>query len=197
MRSILTNKLVGVICLLLGFNEIETKLGIPQILEIKGKWTPNDSEKKAAWELYVELVSRISVVKMEGDEGILREALDSLYSLFGSTREILRKYGPDVAPMKGVGEPSLGKIAVVVLNLLLRPLLTKWHPLLQEYEEQRKEGVTRKAHEENWALNKKMRLDVEEARKVLNAYSYELAKIAGVDPIHDEIESENDGVKKT
>ena len=64
---------------------------------IKGKWKPDQQEKNAAWELYVELVTRISVVELKKSEGILREALNSLYSLFPTTRQVLRKYGPSIA----------------------------------------------------------------------------------------------------
>jgi hypothetical protein len=58
----------------------------------------------------------------------MREAMNSLYSLFGSTREILRKAGPTV----GASHDSVGGIAIAVLNKGLRPFLSKWHPLLQE-----------------------------------------------------------------
>jgi hypothetical protein len=40
-------------------NEIETTVTIPHIVEIKGKWKPNKVEQEAAWEIYVELISRI------------------------------------------------------------------------------------------------------------------------------------------
>jgi hypothetical protein len=64
-------------------------------------------------------------------EGSTRESLNSIYSLFDTTRAILRSYGPSVA-RPGVGRGlSLGYLAVSMLNLVLRPLLTKWHlPLM-------------------------------------------------------------------
>lgn len=33
-----------------------------RVVEISGTWEPNDAERRAAWELYVELVTRVSVV---------------------------------------------------------------------------------------------------------------------------------------
>ncbi|PAZ15404.1 hypothetical protein CLM62_13375 [Streptomyces sp. SA15] len=39
-------------------------------------------------------------------EGFLREALSSLYTFFTTTREILRRYGPDVAPPLAPGHVS-------------------------------------------------------------------------------------------
>ena len=72
-------------------------------LKIQGSWQPDEAEQNAAWELYVELITRISVQELKPDEGLLREALSSLYQLFGETRLILRKYGPSVAKPKGMG----------------------------------------------------------------------------------------------
>src|SRR5512135_26700 len=89
-------------------------------LTVKGDWEADESEQQAAWELYVELVTRAATVELKPGEGLLREALSSLHQVFGETREILRKYGPGVAKPKGQGKLSLGLIAVTVLNSALR-----------------------------------------------------------------------------
>src|SRR5215469_10986472 len=108
---------------------------LPYLADIEGTWAPDQSERDAAWELYVELVTRISVVEL-GPDALLREALNSLYSLFQTTRGILRKYGPGVARPKGGANLSFGHIAVGVLNGALRPALETWHPALLDYENQ-------------------------------------------------------------
>ena len=59
-------------------------------------WKVDTTQKKAAWSLYVELVTRIAVQPLEVDQGLVREAMNSLYSLFGTTREVLKAAGPDV-----------------------------------------------------------------------------------------------------
>jgi hypothetical protein len=46
---------------------------------------------------YIELVTRIAVVPLGPGGGLLRDALSNLYSLFPTTRDILRRYGPGVA----------------------------------------------------------------------------------------------------
>jgi hypothetical protein len=161
------------------------KVGLDlKVLKVEGIWTPTEKEREAAWELYVELVTRISVVELKDKEGILREALNSLYSIFSITREILRKYGPDVAIPRGENEYSFGKLAIMILNYELRPLLTKWHPLLQEYEAKRKLEVSIKEHEDNWEMNVEMRKELNETRKVLIQYSNLLAKVANVEPFY-------------
>ena len=61
------------------------------------EWQSDDTQRRAAWSLYVELVTRIAVQSLELDEGLLREALNSLYSLFGTTRQVLKDAGPLVS----------------------------------------------------------------------------------------------------
>ena len=87
---------------------------------------PDEAQQKVAWELYVELSTRIAVQPAGDNEGSIREALSSLYSIVEATREILREAGPTVAQ----GPNSVGALAIEVVNRGLRPFLTKWHPLL-------------------------------------------------------------------
>ena len=35
-----------------------------KLFSISGTWVPNDAERRAAWELYVEMITRIAVVPM-------------------------------------------------------------------------------------------------------------------------------------
>jgi hypothetical protein len=139
-------------------------------------WEADPTERNAAWELYVELVTRVAVQPMEGDIGTVREAMNSLYSLFASTREILRKAGPNV----GASHDSVGGIAIAVLNHGLRPFLSRWHPLLQEWEAQKGDGVSPAAHEKAWVREPALRAELEALRKDLEQYANALAEIAGV-----------------
>lgn len=152
-------------------------------LNIQGEWEADESEQKAAWELYVELVTRIAVVELKPDEGLLREALSSLYQIFNETRQILRKYGPAVAQPKGKGKLSFGVIAVTVLNSALRPILAKWHPLLMTYENTRGPGISPADHEAKWEYNDELRKIFTELQETMKQYSLLLADAAGVPPI--------------
>jgi hypothetical protein len=102
------------------------------------EWEADSTQRSAAWALYVELVTRIAVQELEQDAGLVREAMNSLYTLFGTTREILRSSGPDV----GATRDSVGGLAIAVLNKGLRPFLSKWHPLLQIWEAKRPTNVS-------------------------------------------------------
>ena len=44
------------------------------------EWEADSTERYAAWSLYVELVTRISVQPLHEDEGILREVLNRTYA---------------------------------------------------------------------------------------------------------------------
>ena len=161
-------------------SSVEVKLKVPQFAEISGTWQPDDSERRAAWEMYVELVTRISVAELQPEEGLLREALSSLYSLFDTTRKILREYGPSVAQPKGEDDLSFGYLAVVILNNVLRPVLAKWHPLLLDYENTRESSVSPLEHEKRWEKHDELRQVLDEVRVVLTDYADLLARVAGV-----------------
>ncbi len=142
-------------------------------------------EKIAAWKLYVELNTRVTVQPLAGDQGLLREALTSFYSVFQITREILKEAGPEVA----LESESLGGYAMQVLNEVIRPLTAYWHPRLEEWESKCPEGMSRLEHESSWKESKKLRKEIEKVRKKLTQYCDCLGYIAGVTPLHREAES--------
>lgn len=172
-------------------NSVKVNLKLPFIGGIEGNWEFDEIEKKAAWEMYVELVTRISVVKLEYDEGLLREALSSLHTLFSTTRNILREYGPTVAIPKGKDNLSFGYISIVILNTLIRPVLSKWHPLLLDYESNRG-NISPLEHERNWDKHDELREVLEEVRIKLIEYANLLSEVSNVPSliIEEGIESE-------
>ncbi len=158
-------------------------ISIPGFGKLEGQWEPDKSEQKAAWEMYVELMTRISVVELKSGDGLLREALDSLYSLFETTREILKKYGPKIARSKSSNDLCFGKVAVIILNEGIRPVLTKWHPLLLDYESTREEQQSRVEHENSWKMNDELRKELNKVRYMLFCYAKLLSEVAGVDSL--------------
>jgi hypothetical protein len=164
---------------------VQVSLRIPFTgISIGGTWEPDESQRKAAWEMYVELVTRVAMVELGPDEGLLREALSSLYALFDITRQILRSYGPAVAQPKGEGDLSFGRLAVFILNDLLRPILAPWHPRLLEFEATRAPGVSAAEHERRWPEAARLHETLQEAQQVLGQYADILAAVAGVPPLH-------------
>ena len=53
--------------------QVQVKLTIPFLGEVSGTWEPDEAERRAAWELYVELATRVAVVPLGPGEGLLRE----------------------------------------------------------------------------------------------------------------------------
>ena len=94
------------------------KIKIP-FLEME--FSPKDLDKDAAWDLYIELLTRITIQPLKTEHGDEEIALKSIYSLFPSTRGVIKNYGR--------GCIEFTKIAVVVLNQIIRPFTAKWHKL--------------------------------------------------------------------
>lgn len=85
------------------------------------EWSPQEKDREAAWELYVEMLTRIVTQPLPEEQGDEQDALESVAALFGITREILRRNGRECA--------QFTKVAVIVLNQIVRPFTTKWHRL--------------------------------------------------------------------
>lgn len=151
---------------------------------ISGEWVADEAQRTAAWEMYVELVTRISIQPLHENEGLLREALSSLHALFGETRRILRTHGPDVARAERKKFLSFGAIAVDVLNVWLRPFLASWHPRLAGYEFQRAPATSPVAHERAWAEGKELRAALVALQGKLVAYADLLAEVCEVQSLH-------------
>jgi hypothetical protein len=100
-----------------------TKLKINvHVLEME--WTPQEKDREAAWELYIELLTRITTQPLPETHGDEKTALESIYNLFPTTREILKRKGRECE--------QFTKLAVVVLNQIVRPFTAKWHRLSLE-----------------------------------------------------------------
>ena len=59
---------------------------------LEAEFNPKDDDRYAAWELYVEMLTRITTQPLDNKHGNEKTALDSVFSLFPTTREILKKY---------------------------------------------------------------------------------------------------------
>ncbi len=142
---------------------------------IQGTWEPDESEVRAAWELYVELVTRTPLGDISLVEGSTRESLNSIYSLFDTTRTILRSSGPSVASPGAGRRLSFGYLAISMLNLVLRPLLSKWHARLRAWERTNPD-----ASEWEWQSRREFLDDLEATKEQLEQYAGLFAEVADV-----------------
>ncbi|MDE0184109.1 MAG: hypothetical protein OXP71_01495 [Candidatus Poribacteria bacterium] len=116
---------------------------------LQAEFKIHDLDKEAAWELYIELLTRITTQPLPEDSGDNKTALESVYSLFPLTREVIKRKGP--------GCLEFTKIAIVVLNQVIRPFTAKWHKLSLECAFEIPEKV-REFREELADLQEKLRV---------------------------------------
>jgi hypothetical protein len=148
----------------------EVKVTVPHLSELT--FVVNNDARQVAWALFVETVTRISVQPLASDEGLVREALASLYGLFSTTRDALKTSRPSI-PVPG-GQ-TVEYLAVTMLNRELRPFLSRWHPRLQQFE-QAHPGVP----ESEWPENASCRNALQEVQEGILAYALGFARLAGV-----------------
>lgn len=122
-----------------------------------------DMDKKAAWELYVELLTRITTQPLALEHGDEDTALKSIHTIFGLTREILKKYGVECV--------EFAKIAIIILNQIVRPFTAKWHRL----------SLNGAFKDTEKCLE--FRKELELIRQSLVNYSKMLSEIAGVEDL--------------
>ena len=97
-----------------GLSSLKINLGF-----LEGEFKPSDPDRAAAWELYIELLTRVTTQSLAPEDGDEKTALDSVYAIFPLTREILRR--------QGSGSGEFAKLAIPVLNQVIRPFTAKWH----------------------------------------------------------------------
>jgi len=60
---------------------------------VEAEFEPAPEDREAAWEMYVELITRVVTQRLDVEHGDEKTALDSVYSLFATTRLILKEKG--------------------------------------------------------------------------------------------------------
>ena len=122
-------------------------------------------DQDAAWELYVEMLTRIVTQPLPYNVGDDKTALDSVYSLFPITREILRRRGRSTV--------KFSMIAIPVLNQIVRPFTAKWH----------RESLAGAFDDD--ANRREFRQELAVLQEELRNYNRMLAEIAGVEDLTD------------
>ena len=167
---------------------VKLDLKLPGI-GIQGTWEPDECEIRAAWELYVELVTRSPLGEILPAEGLTRESLSSIYSLFDTTRAILRSSGPSVARPRAGRRLSFGYLAVSMLNLVLRPLLSKWRPRILLWEHTNPDASER---DWEWVYGRELLDDLSAVKEQLEQYADLFTEVAGVPELLTEITDATD-----
>lgn len=86
---------------------------------LEGEFSPGNADKAAAWDLYIELLTRVTTQWLRPEDGEEQAALDSVHEIFPLTREILKRHGP--------GAGDFAKLVIPTLNQIIRPFAASWH----------------------------------------------------------------------
>lgn len=130
---------------------------------LEADWQPKDEDKDAAWELYIELLTRIATQPLPKEHGDEITALESVHKLFDITRQIIKQHGRLCI--------EFTKIAILILNQKIRPVTAKWHKLMLE-------GAFNKEEKRN-----EFRAELEDLQSVLRVYTKMLSDMAGVEDL--------------
>lgn len=134
-----------------------------RITFLETEWQPQEIDKDAAWELYVELLTRITTQDLEPGYGDEQTALESIRALFNLTRDVIKRKGRHCI--------LFTKIAIVVLNQKIRPFTAKWHQL-----------ALREAFQDQDQCER-FREELSELQDVLRTYTRMLADMADVEDL--------------
>jgi hypothetical protein len=126
----------------------------------------------------VEFATRITLVPLRENEGLLNEALGSLFSLFSEVRGILRRNGPDVA-LDRRGELSYALLAGHLLNQILRPVNAYWHPRLEQWLQTRPTGMGELEREQQWSQHGVLLRLLDDIRQPLSGFARVFAEASG------------------
>lgn len=151
----------------------EVVVTVPQLSELR--FVVSKDTKKVAWKLFVETVTRVSTQPLADQTGLLREAMASLYGLFQVVRETLKETVPSPVQARA---PTVEQLAITMLNLELRPFLSRWHPALRQWEEEQDQPG---AAETDWPDNAVCRHELALLQGRIRDYAAGYAKLAGVD----------------
>lgn len=99
------------------------------------KLSYNKKDQEIAYKIWVELSTRKIGLRFDKENDVIKEVYDSWYKFFGTTRELLKDIPANRIPYSG----NLIELTEKVLNIGLRPHLTRWQAKYRKwYEEELK-----------------------------------------------------------
>jgi hypothetical protein len=113
------------------------------------KIKPNHTDRQVAYQIWVELSTRKIGLEIDPDHDVIDEIYDSWHAFFGVTRELVKS-----VPVNKATNPSTKEIidiSIALLNLGLRPHLTRWQARFRRWYKRAMES----AEEEPQAIQRK------------------------------------------
>ena len=133
-------------------------------------------ERQVAWEMHVELATRVAVVALPGSDGLLSEALASLTTMAARCREILGRHRPHPDPH--TINFQLETVAGTVLSGEVDPFVARWSPRLLAWAAVWPDNVGEGEHERTWPDFERCRSELADLRARLTPLTNRLAELA-------------------
>lgn len=118
--------------------------------------TLDPDSRQQLWRFFIEMTSRVATRALPPGEGLLEEALTSLYLLFDRARVDLSAQPPRETVPTGTAPPHV--YVLDILNEDLRPCLARWHVRLEAWNRT-------SLPESEWPLRDACRTDLERTRE--------------------------------
>lgn len=146
----------------------------------KWKLASSGSQRRVAWALFVEIVTRIATWPMSDDAGDDGAALKSLHDLFQTTRKAITEMEPTrILPSRNkMFGDTVETYALSMLNIDIRPFLSKWHPLWDAWKSENGE-----AHCRSWEQHTAFRAELRDLQTKMQERAKGLGEIAEVSEI--------------
>ena len=97
-------------------------------IDPKSFQTYSTEDREVAYEIWVELKTKMFTQAMRDQDGLDTACLESIYSIFPIAREVLKRYGKN--------SYLIAKYMVFpLLNAYIRPFTSKWHMIFNDGKE--------------------------------------------------------------
>jgi hypothetical protein len=149
------------------------------ILSVTGSFSATNAiARQLAWDLHVELATRIATQDLAPGSGLIKSALSSLHGLYGYTRGRLHEVGSPPIRQSGADTKSVHELAIALLNGGLRTFLATWHPLIPTPNPTIDDPGQQYAAEVTWNRAEECREKLKELQNELRRLSEQLRQLA-------------------
>lgn len=159
----------------------EVNLGIGNS-SVKISYSKKDQE--IAYKIWVELSTRKIGLRFDKENDVIKEVYDSWYTFFETARELLKDIPGNRIPYSG----GLIELTEKVLNIGLRPHLTKWQAKYRRWyeEELKRDGGTPQDIQKKYPEYNALVEDLLETNEKMIEYKKLMKRIAFGSERHDE-----------
>ena len=159
----------------------EVNLGIGNS-SVKISYSKKDQE--IAYKIWVELSTRKIGLRFDKENDVIKEVYDSWYTFFETARELLKDIPGNRIPYSG----DLIELTEKVLNIGLRPHLTKWQAKYRRWyeEELKRDGGTPQDIQKKYPEYNALVEDLLEINEKMIEYKKLMKRIAFGSECHDE-----------